>query len=455
MQLSPRLATIVSRAVLAIVASVTIVAAGVAIENWRGDHAWNAYLAECRAKGAPLELSAPNTPAIPDSQNLFKAPLLAEAIYERLSDINAKELRAARITAFSDALAAAGQNASLERVRASFEYRHLLKAPQADSPANDILYALEPAAPLLDAIRIGAKERSSAWLPFLWSSDPGWPELGTIWELGKLLAFRSKIELAAGHTTDAFDDLFATTRLAESCSAGSRTLLDILVGLALYDRATEILHQGCQSHTWDQNELVTLQSAFARYRPLQLLSESIRTNERNMALHVLDAWTADLKPPRPWWLIRGWALQNKVAASRYYDDLVSTFDSAAERVYPEKLDALSAQEKLHTNDRSPYRWITTLLGNKFTSVIGNFGRDIESLQYAKTAIALERHYVAHGAYPASLAELSPELLKQTPHSIMSGEPLVYVRTTRGAYELRIAESSKKGPEPWTVASVAR
>ena len=48
-----------------------------------------------------------------------------------------------------------------------------------------------------------------------------------------------------------------------------------------------------------------------------------------------------------------------------------------------------------------------------------------NVQVARTALALLRHKAAHGAYPATLAEIDPAFLYEIPSDPFTGQPLVY------------------------------
>jgi len=52
-----------------------------------------------------------------------------------------------------------------------------------------------------------------------------------------------------------------------------------------------------------------------------------------------------------------------------------------------------------------------------------------------TAIAVERFHVRHGAYPKSVAELAPKLVKTTPTDFIDGQPLRYSLTGNGHFLL--------------------
>jgi len=58
-----------------------------------------------------------------------------------------------------------------------------------------------------------------------------------------------------------------------------------------------------------------------------------------------------------------------------------------------------------------------------------------SVDLAITACALERHRLASGQFPETLAALTPRWLKQVPHDVTTGKPLHYERTADGQFLL--------------------
>ena len=54
---------------------------------------------------------------------------------------------------------------------------------------------------------------------------------------------------------------------------------------------------------------------------------------------------------------------------------------------------------------------------------------------AAVACALERHRLAHGAYPDSLEALAPQFIAQVPHDVITGQALKYRRAADGQYVL--------------------
>jgi len=58
-----------------------------------------------------------------------------------------------------------------------------------------------------------------------------------------------------------------------------------------------------------------------------------------------------------------------------------------------------------------------------------------SVDLARVACALERYRLAHGDYPETLGELSPQFIAKVPHDIINGQPLHYHRTEGGQFVL--------------------
>src|SRR5437868_14561605 len=66
------------RILICIAALATLVAAFYTVENWRGKRAWEKYKRDLEAKGTVLDWNASVPPPVPDEQNFFKAPKMAE-----------------------------------------------------------------------------------------------------------------------------------------------------------------------------------------------------------------------------------------------------------------------------------------------------------------------------------------------------------------------------------------
>ena len=90
MALMPKSKTV--RAIILLGIFALLVALGYAVENWRGEHAWRKYKTELEAKGAVLDWKKLVPPAVPDDQNFFKAPKMAEWFVKPASGIMTNDL---------------------------------------------------------------------------------------------------------------------------------------------------------------------------------------------------------------------------------------------------------------------------------------------------------------------------------------------------------------------------
>ena len=58
-----------------------------------------------------------------------------------------------------------------------------------------------------------------------------------------------------------------------------------------------------------------------------------------------------------------------------------------------------------------------------------------AVDLACTAMALERHRLAHAEFPKSLAALAPSFIAQVPPDVIGGQPLKYRREANGQFVL--------------------
>jgi hypothetical protein len=73
--------------------------------------------------------------------------------------------------------------------------------------------------------------------------------------------------------------------------------------------------------------------------------------------------------------------------------------------------------------------IGQFIGNKYV-VTERFAYAQECADLTRVAIALERFRLAHGQFPNTLAELSPQFLAKVPHDIIGGGDLKYRANNR-------------------------
>ena len=121
-------------------------------------------------------------------------------------------------------------------------------------------------------------------------------------------------------------------------------------------------------------------------------------------------------------------------ASRYFQtDLIDPVDPASRRVTlaRDQETAYALKKLLATPD--------TLLAKialpVFVHVVRKFAQAQTIIDEAATACALEKYYLEHHAYPATLAALVPGYLDQVPNDVIDGAPLRYRLTIDGRYQL--------------------
>jgi hypothetical protein len=136
---------------------------------------------------------------------------------------------------------------------------------------------------------------------------------------------------------------------------------------------------------------------------------------------------------------KGWIYQNQVTLCRIYDDyIVPAVDLEARTVRPERARAITLAAR---QAKGPYSLLVSLLFQPHSSFAEVRSR-CDKFAYAQTqmdqaliACALERHHLAHGEYPETLAALVPQFIARLPHDLINGHPLRYRRTGEGIFLL--------------------
>jgi hypothetical protein len=82
-----------------------------------------------------------------------------------------------------------------------------------------------------------------------------------------------------------------------------------------------------------------------------------------------------------------------------------------------------------------YYLLFSILAPALESVEKKYVQMTSLTDQARLACALERFRIARGAYPATLAELSPDFIAPAPLDIVNGAPYHYRRTESGGFVL--------------------
>src|SRR5450759_3762039 len=83
---------IIRRMLITLAGLITLLALFITEENWRGKRAWENCKRELEAKGTVLDWNAYIPPPVPDDQNIFKAPKMADWFVKPAGQSTATEL---------------------------------------------------------------------------------------------------------------------------------------------------------------------------------------------------------------------------------------------------------------------------------------------------------------------------------------------------------------------------
>jgi hypothetical protein len=323
--------------------------------------------------------------------------------------------------------------------------------PDPGTPAEDVLRALAVFEPDYAAIHEGLKRPESRY-PVRYEDgyETLLPHLAILKRLAQAFSLRASARLEAGDLAGAQSDIEDALAIGESLRT-EPFFISQLVRQACVTIAIGPLWEGLTRHRWNESQVVSLQARLERID----LESGFRNNmglERAGAIRVAErmagAWSerrrfAEIlaqisggdpqytRPPElePFILLapRGWLYANAVATSRAFEDL----ESLDPRRIPGLCDAWPAAHttpsfRLLLHDHYVRGGFVTGFAH---STVRSFAAAFH-VRLADTACALERHRLAHGAYPATLEPLAPRLLPALPLDPITGTPLNY-RTEAG------------------------
>jgi hypothetical protein len=467
---------------------VVLVLAGLVVlfyaeENFRGRRAWKAYVREQTAKGEKLNLEEFIPPAVPDDQNLALCPLLRpvldfergpaqvvrRGLFQRVlpgpviwRDTNgiARVTRLDRSVGADSKLRERAERQSVTNgwtdlagwqaaYRAGTNLAGMVDGP---SPAADVLAALRRLDADLDALAQEAARRPLCRWPVRYELDRPWsillPHLAHSKRIVSLLQLRAAARLAAGDTAGGLADIHLGQRLAESVR-DDPFLISQLVRLAGHNLMLQPLKEGLARHQFSDAQLADLQVKLRAADLLAAYAQAMRA-ERTLGI----GWERKDRRAVAWeelfadgdgadgtaalgLLFRfapsGWIYQNQLNLCRLHDRFtLPAVDVKARRVFPAV--GAEADEEIKSH-RGLFHVLPALLFPATTSSVRRFAYAQTQLDLAGIACALERQRLAHGAFPDSLAALTPRFLDKLPPDAFTGQPLSYRRSADGTYRL--------------------
>jgi hypothetical protein len=436
-------------------------------ENWRGKRAWSALQREATARGESTDWSSLAAPAVPADQNFAKAPGVAEL----LSLTNQPNSTWPYRYGFESRTSWAWQQFTdlvwwqkffRDRAENSVPAERRADtltfpaAPEPQTPAADVLFALDKYAPSLATFR-AASQRPALRLhddyskdyPYTLETDLG---LESLLSLGHLLCLRASAELQQGQSEAAFQDVLPALRLAHLVQDEPYHYAQWRP-LATMQFCLQPVWEGLAAHRWNDQQLAALQKQlegqdwltdYRRNVPgdtlamLSLIDQVLAFAEgRSSEFARLDPGSEGVGF---WgWVVRtlypvGWLYQDKTQTCRFAQRFADPLVAASFR--NEARDKLEAEDRSFTDPMFVVLVLPTL--RRIYE-----GHAVESLlmqtffQQAATACALERFRLAQGQYPATLEALTPVYLAQVPADILAPPPakLKYLRAPDGGFKL--------------------
>ncbi len=474
---------------------VTLVALFYAEEDLRGKHDWAKYKREGEAKGNKFDWQAYVPAPVPDDQNFAMSPVwIARIKYNFQNDpqkastwygdrvdsddvakfyglmpVSAGALTgtnwASHLPSTPDLTVRWTAARTVDLKPWQSYYRNLEETNHdtgiSITPAADVLLALSKFDPAIEQLRKDSQLQYSRFPVKYDMDDPAeilLPHLLAIKQSSQVLELRAIAELQNGQTDAAADDIKLMLRMVDSVQS-EPFIITHLVRMAVMQMAIQCIYEGLSEHKWSDAQLAEMDSGLAKINfpedyQFSILSESAAhakimewlEEKRSRGKVLVDLLTSDNQGKSNsslQWVGRavdlmpkGWFYQGDILLSEVDEIWASVPSSNTRRVIsPGSVLQASNAMVLADNQASAFNFLGRILTSDLSTYAKRTAFAQESAELAQTAIALERYYLAHGEYPASLDALAPKFMEQIPSDIINGEPLRYHPTPNGRFIL--------------------
>lgn len=441
-----------------LVSLVTLYCFAIALENWTGARALAAARARVEAAGETLDFKRLLPPPIPDAANF--------CVLEPLAGItDPKHQPAEALTALDWGKHHPKAKALLPLSSISLAKPADLKpwiaylagigVAKTDATPVDAIRALDESFPLLKTLSDAAPGRKSALFtpPFGKGQQGGplaiqLPHYVLIHPLAKALALRAQLAIAAGDATESIHSIQACLRLVEAAFA-EPILISLLVGESMHLPAQEAVWSLLHARVATDAQLAELQGDLARLDHHAAALQAMRGELAAITDTLLSSpdvyglmMNVDGAPSQG----LGGRLRSFVLPTGFihhsaaniidveYEHLIAPLKTGSTST------ALDAAERAGPILMEKRGWMHPhwILASLAVPVTPNILRSVcfnESInRQAIIAIAIERHRLAKGQLPATLADLVPAYLKTVPQDPMDNQPMRY-RVENGACSL--------------------
>lgn len=455
-------------------AAATVLAAAHTYSGWQGRRAWEAYRAEAEKRGVVFDLEKLMPPPVPDAENFAATPLLRPF----QSGNSEYDIRAGRfktqspIVAFDRTTKPGGRNPPLtpgifvgrrenltlwqEHYRTSTNFP---KWPEPRSPAEDVVKALSLWDAELAELRAAATRPGARFNTRIAENGVSTlvPHIYAMRTVLAAVQVRAVAELALNRTDEAFTDVTLMFQFGNSLK-DEPILITHLSRITMHSLTVKAVWEGLLDHRWTDAQLAHWQKELARHNFAAELryamagerafgNRTIAFVRRNpqMLSSIAGPSEGGIMPPDGPALRAipaGWFYREQISYNRMFDYyIVAALPSEAGRFDPAFIRAKNAAmtdelKREHRPSRAALRnrvFCNLLLPALDTAML----RACQAQAFTQLAIAacaLERHRLARGSYPESLAALAPEF-GPLPPDPMNGQPFRYERTADGYFRL--------------------
>jgi hypothetical protein len=462
---------------------VTLAAVLVTEENWRGKHDWEAYKHEVEARGERLDLASVIPPAVPDDQNFFCAPIVAEAL---LADRHSDGGTQTNINPLVDRMnfnlwrgnianqinqGGSWQKAELTDLKQwQTAFRDFSTTPegktngfpvaaQPQTPAADVLLALSVFNPALEELR-RASLRPYARIPLNYDNDfeaagELLPWLASTKRCVQFLELRILAELQNNQGEEALADVKLLLRVID-CIREQPFLISHLVRNATMAYVVQAIYEGLAQHSWSDAQLMELEQLLATEDFLadyqftmnsekifaidtfekQRITREMKFVDDSSGTNKTVTTSLRLMPS-------AYFYQNELAFARMHQEFIQPLvDSTNRIIAPAALHQAELELKSKMKHYSPYQVQAQMLFPPIVKSVEKFAVQQAGIDLTRVVCALERYRLAHGEYPASLDVLAPQFIDKVPHDIINGQPLHYRVTGTPSSQSSDAASGK-------------
>lgn len=440
--------------------------------NWSGKRRWAATKAMIEREGETLDFRTllPETP--PEAENLLAIePLRGIAATVDNDDTKGEPgaKRAALAAMKWTGAPPAANGVTLGKAAEMGDWARFLRESKfLDLPADsaelgrDVLATLDAKFPLLKQLADEAPKRMRAmFTPSMREREmPGMiielrvPHYVVAQNLARTLSLRARAAVDAKNSVEAAHSIIAAHRLAQACEK-EPLLIGLLVGISIDSTAMEPLWLGLRERVFAEAELRQLQEAYAADETgkallqamrgelaagvdaLEYLQKKVAEGSANVADLLKVSGTGESSEMQvlsclPGGMLNHW--KSVIGEVELRHLIVPLKQGIAASLSAS--DALDREIQSKSNLLLNPDWIMARLMVPAVSQVSlSAWLSAARREQVLAAIALERFFAKHAAYPAKLDELAPEFLPAVPPDPCDGRPLRYRRTQTGRFML--------------------